>query len=134
MIIDKGRKTWLLVADGETAALYAVHTHPWRLEALPDIVPRAGHHGGASQGKERGKHRESFAALIADGMSRAVAGKAVDDLLIVAPPHTIGDLRRAMDPATHEVVRKEISGEWTHMPSAQLLEALRDHLTEVHIS
>ena len=60
------------------------------------------------------KHR--FAQKVAAALDRLVRERAVRALVIVAPPRTLVDLRKALDPTVRERVLLEINKDLTKIP------------------
>ena len=55
------------------------------------------------------------------------AGKhAIERLVIVAPPKTLGDLRAELSSHTSALVAAEVAKDLTHVPVTQILDHLRD--------
>ncbi len=91
------------VADGRSLHLYRNAGDELRpeLEALPAPqlgVARVGspapHLNGASTSSDRSGEESGFAFDVADFLNRQVLDGAIAELVIVAPPRTLGELRR----------------------------------------
>ncbi len=133
MILDRERIHWLLVADSTRAKVYSVQLHPLHLAqvASEDIAGldtvvqdlESDSHGNAQ------RHRkETFAHRIADVLKAAVLKHQFQDLIVVAPPVTLGDIRKLVGPAVEKAIVLEIHKEWTKLNRNELLEHLKSHL------
>ncbi len=138
----KKAKTWILVADGAQARVYQTGAGAKGLVAV-----RGGEFAGANlpsrdidadkpgQGFDRGgqgrrrmqphtdSHRHAqaeFARHLAEFLPRGQQRQAYDDLIIVAPPKALGDLRAALAPGVRELVRAELSKDLVHVKEREL--------------
>jgi protein required for attachment to host cells len=71
------------------------------------------------------KHR--FAKEIADVLYSAAHGGRYSKLILVAPPMTMGDLRKAMHKEVSDKVVGEVAKDLTHMPAHEIERALTQH-------
>lgn len=143
--------TWVLVADGARAQIFA------RRGSAPDLEPVATRACAASRAPERdhfsdrpGRSFESapptrhglatpsdphllarrrFAKELAALLEQGRRENAFDRLILVAPPPALGDLRASLSPACIRLICAEIGSDLTRTPlahlSAQLGESTR---------
>lgn len=129
MIIERGSTTWLLVADGAGGHLYEVHPTPLRIEPIAGVISHATkppHHTIEGRSEARDRVRQVRAGEIAHDLRAAI--QKFDRLIVVAPSHTIGDLRAAFADELRRKVAMEIHGEWTHFELADIAVRLKGHL------
>jgi protein required for attachment to host cells len=138
----KKAKTWILVADGAQARVYQTDGGAKGLVAV-----RGGEFAGVNlpsrdidadkpgQGFDRGgqgqrrmqprtdSHRHAkaiFSRRLAEFLQRGQQRQAYDDLIIVAPPKALGDLRAALAPGVRKLVRAELSKDLVHVNEREL--------------
>jgi|SRR5574338_838548 protein required for attachment to host cells len=135
--------TYILVADGARARLYANHGVGKGLQPVSGATHRADlhHHDREiladkpgrsynSVGQRRSAmepqtewHRfekHKFAREMAKVLDSAAAGKAFDRLILVAPPATLGDLRTELGDATRKMVTAELPKDLTRHAEQEL--------------
>lgn len=61
-----------------------------------------------------------FAALLMQTLDDNLAAGDFDELIIIAAPQMLGDLRKAATPALSGVIVKEIAKDLTTLPTSQL--------------
>ncbi|HEY9081063.1 host attachment protein [Magnetovibrio sp.] len=145
----KARKTWILVADGARARIVQCDG-PGKGLALAMSHDFAASHAptrdfgtdkpGRSQGGGVGAHhavepkvdwhtyeKHLFAAEMAKTLEQAHSHRAFDDLVLVAPPKTLGDLRKALDGKLEGSITAELGKDLTHLT----IHELGDHLEDV---
>ena len=71
--------------------------------------------------------KEKFSQEMAGLLNDAAEKKSFHDLIIVAPPRTLGTLRQALSPKTSDQIRAEIAKDLTQVP----LQEMPDHLKDV---
>ncbi len=142
--------TYVLVADGARARLYANHgvgkglqpvsgaTHKADLhhhdrDVLSDKPGRAfnsiGHARSAMEPQTEWHRFEKhkFAREMAKVLDAAAASRSFDRLILVAPPATLGDLRMELGEQTLKLVSGELPKDLTRHPDNELAR----HLTAV---
>lgn len=133
MILDRERIHWVLVGDSTRAKVFSLHLHPLHIaqvasddiDGLDTVVQdiESDTHGNAQ------RHRKAvFAHRIADVLNKAVLNGQFQDLILVAPPVALGDIRKMIGPAVEKTIVLEIHGEWTNLGRGELLEHLKSHL------
>jgi protein required for attachment to host cells len=138
----KPTTTWILIADGAHARIFANHGPGKGIEAVEGGVINGDHRpdhelvrdsaGRAfeSVGDSRhaitpktDPHRElkrTFAEHLAELMDRNYAAKAFDRLVIVAPPKALGDLRAALSDHLKPHIYAELDKDLVKTPTAEL--------------
>ena len=147
------KTVWVLVSDSVHAQLYTVKSMiPFRVEEL-----RAGHFRGRGEATPHtdsvshnikfesgegprhhaGRHadphqidKEVFVEHLGDFINSANEQKNFDELVVVAPPHALGDLRRGLSADVHKKIKTEIHGEWTKLPKVDLEQHLANHIAQ----
>lgn len=147
------KNVWVLMSDGVHAQLYAVKNMiPLCIEAL-----HAGHFRGSGEAaphtdpvtsdvkfesgggprhharRHPGPHeidKEIFVEHLGDFINSASEQKRFDELIVVAPPRALGDLRRGLDANVHRKIKIEIHGEWTKLPHVDLEQHLANHMAQ----
>lgn len=135
--------TYILVADGARARLYANHGVGKGLQPVSGATHKADlhHHDReiltdkpgrsfSSVGPGRSAiephtewHRfekHKFAREMAKVLDAAAASKAFDRLILVAPPATLGDLRMELGDATRKLVTAELPKDLTRHAEQEL--------------
>ena len=140
----KGKVTWVLVADGARARVYRNDGPGKGLVALPDqaasitIPPtrdlgtdRPGRthdrfgparHAMAPRADWHTAEKRAFAASLAERLGEVERQGAFDRLILVAPPKTLGDLRKACGAHVRDKVAGEISKDLTHATDSEIAE------------
>lgn len=137
-------RTWIVVCDAARArvfdsrgnlqhlALVAQLEHPQsrRKEEALGMVRRgsvttgAGIHGGLPQQTSPKAHEaEQFARILADRMNHAVADHTCQRLVLVAPPHFLGLLRKLLNPAAQTCLHRTIDKDYTQLTIQELASA-----------
>jgi protein required for attachment to host cells len=132
---------WVMVGDGEKALFFrneGDETYPnlQIIEVLEQDNPRTSEQGADRPGRSHastGKHRSAmeetnwhklekhrFAGQIADVLYTAANRGEYAQLVIVAPPMIMGDLRKALHREVSERVVAEISKDLTNMPPLEI--------------
>jgi protein required for attachment to host cells len=114
MLLPKG--TIVAVADGEKFSLFS-NTGD---EAGPTLTPMAepdienvNTGSGASNQNERQAAEDGFAGGIAGLLNKRVLDGEISDLIIIAAPRTLGELRKSYHKKLSEVLRGEIPKDLT---------------------
>jgi protein required for attachment to host cells len=120
MLLPKG--TIVAVADGEKFNLFrntGDEAHP-ALTSMPESHVESVNKGsGASHQSSSGNPDDSqaaedgFAGGIADLLNKRVLDGEISDLVIIAAPRTLGELRKSYHKKLSEVLRGEISKDLT---------------------
>jgi len=131
MLLPKG--TTVAVADGEKFNLFrnsGDEAHP-SLTAMPEAAVDSVNKGsGASHQSSSGNPDESqaaedgFAGGIADLLNKRVLDGDIADLVIIAAPRTLGELRKSYHKKLTDVLRGEISKDLTGHAVADIEKAI----------
>lgn len=141
-------KTWVVIADGARARLVSAEGHGKNLYVVEQHEFSAKHppnkelqddkptrvfdsHGEARHSVEAktDPHRElkrDFANSIADELDTSLSLKKFDQLVVVAPPITLGDLRNALSEAVKASVIAEVAKDLTKVPNSDLPSHIED--------
>ena len=144
--------TWVLLADGQNAAVYANDGPGKGLERVPEFTERragpdshdmmsdrAGHRFGGGTGKagsgatlpRNDPHEfeeQRFTVDVAEKVNRAAAEKRFDRLIVAAPPRTLGHLRRALSRPAQERVMAELDKDLLKGSPSDIARHLEDHI------
>ena len=141
------RKVWIVVADGARARFFradsASHTIEPVREEVYDPARRKGldlmaDRPGRTQNRvhDEGRHamepdtdpkrveKERFARHLADVLEQELNRGSFNELLLVAAPRTLGDLRAALAPRVRGIAR-ELQKDLTTLSDAELAAQLR---------
>src|SRR5262245_37430549 len=141
--------TWIIVADGSRArflandgpgkGLHAAIAQEFHHEAPPTrelgtekpgrTAPSVGTNRSAIQPHVDWHQfeKDKFSQEMANLLNSAAEKNSFDNLIIVAPPRTLGTLRSALSIHTSERIRAEIAKDLTQVP----LQDMPEHLKEV---
>ncbi|NQU69378.1 MAG: host attachment protein [Rhodospirillales bacterium] len=148
----KKNTTWILIADGAQARVYANDGADLGLHPVPglefsnelparvdgivsDQEGRAsnpsdgGHHGLEPRTDPRRHLEDEFLRGVAVALDKAAQEKHFDNLVLVAAPRALGTLRVKLAPQTTALVSKELDKDLVHL-SEQDLER---HLTNAGV-
>jgi protein required for attachment to host cells len=138
--------TWLLVADGAEAQIYAVE--PVTFSLTPLRQGRFTHRGVASRNlvsdrpgrsfNSRGAVRhaleprtsphqaaeDKFLKTVGQALGPLMRAAKVGDLLIAAPPKAMAVLRKAMTKPVQDKIALEITREWTKLAPLEMTQRL----------
>lgn len=118
-------KVWIVLADGAGARILQHRTRePGKFDELARAVSeeaRQPAHERVSDGPDRGFEKEPASLRhVADIVSRAAAQGLFDALVLVAPAHTLGTLRRALNAAAGERLIREETKDLLRLPEHAL--------------
>ncbi len=138
----KPTTTWILIADGGRARIFANHGPGKGIEAVDGAEFSADHrpdHEIVSDKRGRthelvgvtrhaiephtDPHRElkrAFSERLAAMLDEKLAKKAYDRVILVAPPVTLGDLRAALSAHVKAVLYAELDKDLTKTPVVEL--------------
>jgi protein required for attachment to host cells len=142
----KHTKTWVIVANGETARLFdfsgrgrplvPLDDHVWHAPIVNEVADAQGvTHSSVGTSQHRlaprngpDKASDAFANEIAEKLSVAARTGAFEQLVIVAAPRMMGLLRDRLDTAVLAKIWLEIDKDFTQMPLEKIDGALDSHL------
>ncbi len=138
--------TWILVADGSRARLYANSGPGTGLEAITDqelkglnlpsreiMADRpgrsfdsagSGRHAMEPRSDARDIEKERFTRSLAELLDRERGEGKYERLVIVAPPRELGRLRAALPPAVQKCVTAELNKDLVQLGNKELTEHL----------
>lgn len=144
----KARKTWILVADGARARIvehdgpgsglkpalsheFAASHAPTRDFGADKPGRGMGRDGGSTHAKEpkvdwHTFEKHLFAAEMAKELEAAHNKREFDELVLVAPPETLGALRLGLGSHAKDFVTAEVGKDLTHLSLHQLGVHLED--------
>lgn len=115
MLLPQG--TIVAVADGEKLKLFrnaGDEIHPALTSmTVPDIEPSKKHSGAGHQSGSANPDESQFAGGIAGLLNKLVLDGTISDLIIIAAPHALGDLRKNYHKKLLAVLRGEIHKDLT---------------------
>lgn len=126
MLLPHG--TVVAVVDGKTWDL-------WRNagnEAAPELArietPALVEHNHSSGGSHASPHQQdetAHATAVADWLGRQVGGHKIEQLVVIAPPKTLGELRHHWSKPVQNALLAEIAKDMVGRQPADVLAALR---------
>lgn len=147
----KSLRTWIVLADGANARFLLNSGRGKGLEPLPDgqmgIDPTAsrdigterpgrvhdrmgpGRHAMAPKVDWHEQQKTEFLGEVASRLNAAVQEQALDQLVLVAPPKALGELRAALAKQTAERVTAELAKDLLNVPEAELSQHLEQLIT-----
>lgn len=149
----KPKKTWIVIADGMHARilrqdkrgaaltpaldreLYEPTTHGFSRDLKSDAPGRAfdtgsgARHSMESRIDPKTHEKQLFARRVAELINDAASRKTFDQLVLVAPPKTLGELRTQLGDGAKKLVIGEIHHDLVKTP----INELPQHLSEVLI-
>ncbi len=132
MLLPHG--TIVALADGERFELYRNAGN----EAEPDLAAQSApkldthNHSGGSHRSSTGNHADSLvgedahAAAVATWLNGQVLSHKIKDLVVIAPPRTLGELRKHYHKMTERAVIKELHKDLIGKQPGDILGALRE--------
>jgi protein required for attachment to host cells len=90
------------------------------------------HHSLAPRHDMRTLAKEKFAHAIADQLNAAAAAGAFDELVIVAPSHTLSAIRQELDTTTGAKIIGTLQKDLLKIPDAELWPHVRHWVRPVH--
>lgn len=141
--------TWILIADGARAQIFANHGPGKGIEAVEGAAFKGNHrpdreimsdkpgrsfesvgetrHAYESHHDPHDELKRKFAAELAAHLDARLGEKAFDRLIVVAPPQMLGDLRSELSQSVRAAVYAELDKDLTKTPAGELPK----HLGEV---
>ncbi len=134
MLIPHG--TLIAVADGRTLELYRNHGDDvsLKLDALPapDLHAHATdsghhHHSSSANPARHLQDEDAFAASAVDWLNRQSIDGHIENLIVIAAPRTLGEMRRHYHVTLKNTLIAELSKELTGQPPATIEHELKTH-------
>jgi protein required for attachment to host cells len=137
----KAKVTWILIADGATAKVFEHHGPGKGLHAVDDLMfaqtplkageIMADRPGRSFQSFSNGRsamespdpvavRERRFVETVAEELERKHQQRAFDQLIVVAAPTALGDLRPALSKGLRDTIVAELPKDLTNLPTAQL--------------
>lgn len=122
------------LVDGQKFELYrnAGNEAEPELAALPAPHLDTRNHSGGSHRSSAGNHADSLVAedahagAAAEWLNSQVLGHKIEKLVVIAPPRTLGELRKHYHKQTGQAVIKELHKDLIGKQPADILAALRE--------
>lgn len=149
--MKKHETTWIVIADGGQARILISDSKAHKLQQLPDgsfsdpqlpthelVTDRQPQvresksntsHAIEPKMDAHKKRKIDFIQNLLRYIERSAEGNSFDRLVIVAPPFILGEIRKYLSPRLQQLVRAEISHDYTHQTSDYIYEQLKDALT-----
>lgn len=149
----KPKKTWIVIADGMHARilrqdkrgaplapaldqeLYEPATHGFSRDLKSDAPGRAfdsgsggGRHAMEPRTDPKTHEKQLFARRVAELVNDAASRKSFDQLVLVAPPKTLGELRTQLGESAKRLIIGEIDRDLVKTPASELAGHLSDVL------
>ena len=137
------RRLWVLVADGAKARILKNFGHSTdevtenlevSKERLGEIMSDQAGSSFASVGGRRSsmelksdpvrENEKAFARMLADSLEHSRLVEGVDELMVIAAPRTLGDLRIALSADLQQLVKLESNKDLTGLPEKTLFETV----------
>jgi protein required for attachment to host cells len=130
MLLPHG--TVIAVVDGEKLDLYRNSGTDTAPELARVDAPELAEHGRDAGGRHMSSaanpghqlDEDSHAAAVTDWLNKQVSGHKIANLVIVAAPRTLGEMRRRYDKALEAVLVGELTKELTGRSGSEILAAL----------
>ena len=124
----------IAVIDGENFELYrnAGDEAAPELSALPSPKLDAHNHSGGSHHSSAGNHagnmvnEDAHAAAAAAWLNEQVLSHKLEHLVVIAPPRTLGELRKHYHKLTEQALIKELHKDLIGQQAAEILHTLRE--------
>jgi protein required for attachment to host cells len=122
----------IALIDGHNFELYrnAGNEAEPELAALPAPKLDSHNHSGGSHRSSTGNHADSLvdddahAIAAVTWLNAQVLGHKISDLVVVAPPRTLGELRKHYHRLTERALRKEVNKDLVGKPPETILASL----------
>lgn len=143
---------WVLVGDGRRALFLVNHGDPDLLDLRvlsfrEDVNPPTREQGSDAPGRAfpaagsgsrssventdwHELEKEHFAASVAKTINAAAESGELSEIVIVAPPRVLGDLRHELSPKAKSKVKGELDKDLTHHPVPEIEKALARQFKE----
>lgn len=126
MLIPHG--TVIAVVDGKAWELY----RNAGTEAAPELAaietPALVEHNHSSGGSHATPHQQdetAHCAAVADWLNRQVQANKIAQIVLIAPPRALGELRHALNKATQHAMIKELAKDMIGRQATEIIAALR---------
>ncbi len=142
------KTTWVLIADSSRARILGTkgplddlapvedqvfrNAHPRLRDILSDRPGRtfdsagAGRHAMAYSSDARREDERAFATRLSAVLEDALRRNAFDQLVVVAAPRMLGDLRKEIPADVRKLVKAEVAKDLTQVPNSKVAAFLED--------
>ncbi len=129
---------WVVIADAASAKVYAGDELLEELHHVRDVAhPSHGAMPGAGHNAKQAHHdphivgEERYARAVAEVVNEAAGKHLFQRLVLVAPPHFLGDLRAELSTTVTKGLVGSIHHDWTKVPPRELAARVRKELPQV---
>ncbi|MDN3987689.1 host attachment protein [Zwartia vadi] len=147
MIIS--RQAWVVVADGGRANIYKnigeigevklalvrstnhhnEHTHELGRDQPGRLSGNSGHAKSALESTNLHQAAEDkFLKAVVEHLAQDVQSGQCKELVLIAPPHALGEIRKHLPASVSKIVVSEISKDYTHMAINELQKTLMNNI------
>lgn len=123
---------WILVCDAASAVIYESDALLEELTLVESVSP---HHLGSAGHDASGAHQdphkvdeERYARMAAAALNTGNDQHRFERLIVVAPPHFLGELRNALSTGTARKVVLSVHHDWTKLGLRELATQIRKAL------
>ena len=125
---------YVALVDGETFDVYrnaGAEAEPQLVLLDPPVLDSSNHSGGSHR-SSHGNHadrlvaEDAHARAAANWLNREVIRDRIKHLVIIAPPRTLGEMRKHYHRKLREVVRKEVAKELVAFNPHDFMHVLRE--------
>ncbi|WP_395645147.1 host attachment protein [Terricaulis sp.] len=126
--------TVVAVLDGKALELFRNSGNEAEPELVAVSAPKLVEHnksGGARHASSSANHaghqseEDAHAVAVVDWLNQQVAGHAIQHLVVIAPPKTLGEMRRRYSRPLEAALLREVHKEMTKRSGREILAALR---------
>lgn len=131
-------RLWVVVADREKAHIY--RKIPKGIERIADVKighakshhedagsSGTAHHGYDVRSEKRHHNDSAFIQKLTAWLDMASKENVFDRLVLVASPHTLGDIRASLSKSIHDRIAAEVDKDLIKLPEKEI----EDHLSKV---
>lgn len=111
----------IVVTDGQKLRLFRNTGDEQQLKLLELPSPDVHGTAGAGQHQDKDRHETSYGMAVAKWLNHEIATSSIQQVLIIAPPRALGELRQHYGNPLREKLLGELPKEHTH-DSAHTLE------------
>jgi protein required for attachment to host cells len=134
---NNNKITWTVVADGSRGFIYASYMNKHSLNLISSIDDEEARKHSKALGSEKPhgifernrpesrvnlhtKEEEHFAEQLAEIINNGATDNKFQNLILIAPPKFLGNLRLKIAKPTAQLITKEINKDLTHMEAKDL--------------
>lgn len=145
----KAESTYVLVADNARARVFLSDRFYRALEELQSFVhpegrlherdldsdrhgrqraaPNMGHHGFGGENNRQRQESATFAATLTDWLAKQRESGAFEHLVLIAPPHFLGELRKHLHPGCARQLLAQVDKNLVLEKGEDILERLKEN-------